>query len=189
MEQSMSLPDTLRISLAGFVLGALTLGGCSESSHDEHAGHDDHDHGAEMHDESGAVDPHAGHDHGDVDGDNEHADGRTDVYTGILGELKSIPTDGVAGDPAKIRHVQIPEFKNAAGEIPVTTDGVPGMRSMTMPFPFADGVSTDGFAVGDKVEFNFVVTWENGAASWEITEISKLDPATEIEYTNVKAAP
>lgn len=60
------------------------------------------------------------------------------------------------------------------------------MKSMTMGFPIAEGISFDGFEVGDKVEFTFAVNWSGGRAAWEITDLVKLDPSTEIDYSNAK---
>lgn len=178
--------EALRISLIGLSVGVLAIGGCtgSNSNHDhgdhaDHGDHDDHSHGDSDHD-------HAGHDHSH---DQDDAEARMDVYTGVRGEIKSMPTDGIAGDDAKFRHAQIVDFKSADGSIPVTADGIAGMRSMTMPFPMADGVSLDGYSVGDKIKFDFEVSWDDGRASWEVTRIEKLDPSVEIDYENVKSEP
>ena len=179
-----SLLDTLRISFAGVVfgssvLGVAVLGGCNESETDEHAvdqaDHDDHD----------------GHDHGehmghDSDDAEEAIELGTHVYAGVRGEITSLPDGSPNGGDMKIHHTHIPDFRRDDGEIPVTPDGISGMKSMTMGFPAAEGVSLDGFEVGDKIEFTFVVNWSGGRAAWEITEISKLDPATEIDYSNAK---
>lgn len=108
---------------------------------------------------------------------------------GVIGEIKSLPRPESNGESTKIRHVQIKDFKGADGEIPVTADGIPGMRSMTMAFPMAEGVSIDGYSVGDKVDFDFEVTWDNGRATWEVTRIEKLDPSVEIDYQNEKVDP
>lgn len=190
MEQDMSrVLDVLKVSMIGLSVGVLAIGGCSESSSD-HADHGDHA-GHEDHAEETSHDEHAGHDH-DHDDDaemNNDAEARLDVYTGIQGELKSMPSEGIAGGEAQIRHMQIMDFKGADGEIPETADGIPGMRSMTMPFPMADGVSLDGFAVGDKVEFDFAVSWDGARPSWEVTRIVKLDPTVEIDFSNAKSEP
>lgn len=179
------LLDALRISMIGLSVGVFAIGGCSGSSNNHDADHDHADHGDhEDHADEASHDEHAGHDHSD-DGD----EARMDMYTGVRGELKSMPTDGIAGDDAKIRHTQIVDFKAADGSIPVTADGIAGMRSMTMPFPMADGVSLDGYSMGDKVEFDFAVSWDGGRASWEVTRIEKLDQSIEIDYENVKSEP
>lgn len=172
----MSLLDTLRISLAGLVVGAIAIGGCSEG-HDSHDGADHVDHSE--------VDEHAGHDHGGMDSDVQM---RTDVYEGVIGEIKFIPEAGDTKLHPKIRHVQIPTFKKMDGKVAMSPDGVPGMKSMTMEFPLGEGVSLDGYAVGDKVRFSFEAHWGE-RVSWEITAIEKLDPAMEIDFANVKAEP
>ena len=182
------LLETLRISCAGVALCALTMGGCIENgSSDDHEGeHADHaDHGDHS-DATGTVDEHAGHDHGQEDADTDEKIIRTDVYEGVLGELVLIPDGSSANLHPKIHHVQIPDFKRQDGTVGVTHDGIPGMRSMTMEFPLAEGVSIDGFNVGDKVQFSFRVNW-GGSIAWEMTEIKKIDPGTVIDFSNAKA--
>jgi Copper binding periplasmic protein CusF len=172
-----SLRDTLRISFAGLAIGAFALGGCVETSsnHDEsHSEHDDHAHGDDGHDHA--------HDHGDGSGE----DTRVDLYEGILGEIAFLPEAGDTKRYPKIHHVQIPTFKKDDGTIAMTPDGIPGMKSMTMEFPLAEGVSVEGFAVGDKVMFDFAVNW-GGRVAWEMTKIEKIDSATEIDFSNIKA--
>ncbi len=184
-----ALLDTLRISLAGLAIGALALGGCSDTPHDEHAGHD---HGSEDHDDAAAaatevVDEHAGHDHGEAVEETKGAV-RTDIYVGILGELTFVPEAGDTKRHPKIHHMQIPTFKREDGTVPTSPDGIAGMRSMTMEFPLAEGVSIDGFSTGDKVRFSFRVNW-GGAIAWEMTGIEPIDAGTEIDYSNAKAEP
>lgn len=170
--------EALRVSMIGLSVGLLATGGCTKAE-SEHADHSEHA-------EDGSHDDHSGHDHAH---DQDDAGARMDLYTGIRGEIKSMPADGVAGDDPKIHHTQIVDFKGADGSIPVTADGIAGMRSMTMPFPMAEGVSLDGIAAGDKIEFDFEVRWNDGRASWEVTRIEKLDPSVEIDYENVKSEP
>jgi Copper binding periplasmic protein CusF len=196
MELCMSLLNTLRFSLTGLLVGALALTGCSDASesHADHADHDhaehaDHDHAEHAEHAADTHDTHAGHDHGDEA--TEHVDEnvvRTDLYEGVLGELIFIPEAGDMKRHPKIHHVQIPDFKKIDGTVSMTPDGIPGMRSMTMEFPLAQGVSLDGYSVGDKVKFSFRVNW-GGQVAWEMTSIEKLDPTTEIDYSNVKAEP
>ncbi len=111
---------------------------------------------------------------------------REDVYTGIRGVVTMLP---VAGNPAtelKIQHEHIPTFLNKDGEIPVNMRGVPGMASMTMPFPVGEGVDLSTLTIGDKVAFDFTVYWgrADGGPAWEITRFEKLDPATELDFSN-----
>ncbi len=174
-----SLLDGLRISFAGLAVGALVLGGvggCSGSCENDKAAGGD----------AAVVDDHAGHDHGDEHSDIETADEdgpRIDLYEGILGDLTFVPEAGDTKRHPKIRHVHIPTFKSADGTIPMSRDGYPGMKSMTMEFPLADGVALDGYQAGDKVRFSFEVTWGD-SFSWVMTSVEKLDPATEIDYSN-----
>lgn len=120
---------------------------------------------------------HDGHDHGDEDR-------APDVYSGIRGEIATLPNPEVPGSELQIHHEQIPEFKTSEGVVNITADGIAGMRSMTMPFPLAQGVSLDGFAVGDKVEFEFVVNWGGNRPAWEVTKLTKLPAETELNFEN-----
>ncbi len=180
-EHAMNSPTTpLRlIAIAGLSLSTMSLlVGCSETDsgtpaaqHDDHDDHAGHDHGD---------DDHAGHDHS-----QDEPKGSLDIYPDILGEITSLPIAGNPNTDLKIRHVQIPNFKTKDGTINVTADGISGMRSMTMPFPIGEGVSLDGFAVGDKIKFTFAVDWSGqGKNAWEITKIEKLPADTAIDYTN-----
>ena len=185
-----SLLETLRISCAGVAICALTMSGCIEtsSSHDHDDGHEGHmDHGDHTDSEAtDAVDEHAGHDHGDHGTDSDTKVVRSDVYEGVLGELMFIPDGSIANQHPKIHHVQIPDFQRQEGSVAMTPDGIPGMRSMTMEFPLAEGVTLDGFSAGDKVKFSFRVNW-GGSVAWEMTEVEKIDAGTEIDYSNAKA--
>jgi hypothetical protein len=178
----MSLLDTLRFLMAGLVIGSLALGGCSDAkdSHDGDAEHTEHmdadDHG-DM-DMSG----------GGMSGQDEGEKARVDEYVGILGELMFVPETGDTKLHPKIHHMQIPNFKRQDGTVPTTPDGISGMRSMTMEFPLADGVSIEGFEAGDKIRFSFRVNW-GGQIVWEMTGIEKIDAGTEIDFSNVKAEP
>ena len=59
------------------------------------------------------------------------------------------------------------------------------MASMTMPFPLGDGINLDGYAVGDKVSFDFVVNWESSSPAWQVTNLEKLPADTELNFENV----
>lgn len=158
----MSLLNTLRRLTTGLVVGGLMLGGLAIGG----CGESD-------------------------DGYNEHGGDdatRVDVYEGILGELKFVPGEGDLDTDLKIRHVQIPEFKQADGTVMVSRDGVSGMKSMTMSFPLAEGVLVDGYGVGDQVRFSFRVFWGE-RIGFEITQIEKLDDGVEIDFTNVTVEP
>ena len=87
------------------------------------------------------------------------------TYT-VRGRIVSLPS---AEDPAselRIHHEAIDTFKSAAGE-------ATPMKAMTMTFPPAEGVSLDGLAVGDAVEFVFRMQWEP-VVGMSTTSIKKL---------------
>lgn len=134
--------------------------------------------------DSQAHDDHSGHGHTSADGKVV----RDDVYEGVLGEIAGLP---VAGDPStelRIHHEHIPGFKTKEGVVNVSSDGVPGMKSMTMPFPPAKSLDLSGLSVGDPVRFTFVVHW-GGQRAWEVTKIEKLDAGTAIDFGNKDVAP
>ncbi len=93
-----------------------------------------------------------------------------DRYT-VRGEITAID-----GDPGSARlflhHEAIPGFRSG-GE-------VVGMDSMTMGFAVATDASTDGLAVGDKVEFEWVLAPDDPGG--KIVRIERLDPATELDF-------
>ncbi len=107
---------------------------------------------------------------------------RTDVYDGILGVITSMPVEGDPSSESKIHHEHIPAFKTKSGTINTNKNGTTGMNAMDMPFPPAEGLDLDGFAVGDKVRFSFAVNW-GGRRAWEITKIEKLPEDAVIDYT------
>ena len=76
-------------------------------------------------------------------------EGPVQVYDvrGIVAQLPSGP-----GTELMIEHEEIPHFVGASGD-------TVGMNEMTMGFPVAEGVSLEGFAVGDSVQFTFEVRW------------------------------
>lgn len=108
---------------------------------------------------------------------------RDDAYTGILGVVTSLPSPGSDRAELRIHHEHIPTFRTKEGEINVTADGVPGMKSMVMPFPVAEGLDVSSLQVGDKVRFDFTVQW-GGTPPWQITAFEVLDPETEIDFSN-----
>ena len=165
----MARMNTLIFPAAIALVAGLTLMGCSDQN------------------SSGAAPqsaPDAGHDHTHGDDTHTHGDSdrEPDAYTGIRGEIARMP-EGPSTE-VHIHHEQIREFKTKDGEVNVTADGIAGMRSMTMPFPLGEGVSLDGFNVGDKIEFDFVVNWGSDRPAWEVTKITKLPADTEIDFTN-----
>ena len=131
---------------------------------------------------------HDDHDHAHDDHMKEAFANRTDVYKNIRGIITFMPTPDNPDPHMKIRHVHIPHFLREDGTVNLSPDNVPGMKSMIMGFPAAQGVDISPFNVDDKVEFTVRVNW-GGSPAWEITEITKLDPDTEIDFTNTPAPP
>jgi Cu/Ag efflux protein CusF len=68
----------------------------------------------------------------------------------VAGVITRLPSG--AGTELMIRHDEIPDFVNRAGE-------AVGMKAMVMGFPVADSVDLSSFAEGDSVHFTFVVRW------------------------------
>jgi len=101
------------------------------------------------------------------------------IYRGVRGVVADLP------DPARpvsnfvVHHERIDDFVNGAGE-------VVGMAEMQMPFPLAEGVSIEGLAIGDKIEFTFEVRWDRSRTpplpSWHLTEWTRLPPETELHF-------
>jgi len=92
------------------------------------------------------------------------------TYT-ARGTIDALPTPSA---DLSIRHEPIPEFKDKDGK-------VIGMGTMIMPFPLAKGVTVDGLAVGDVVEFEFSVWWEPRVA-YEVTRVTKLPAGTALNF-------
>lgn len=164
----MKTQRTLAAALCTSALFVSALVGCSESTS---AQHDAHDH-----------DDHSGHDHS-----SHNKLVRTDTYEDILGKISALPIEGDPLSQLRIYHEHIPTFRTKQGTVFVNSAGVPGMNAMDMEFPPAEGVSLDGFAIGDKVRFTFDVNW-GGERAWEVTSIEKLPEDTEIDFS-VKPTP
>lgn len=93
------------------------------------------------------------------------------VYT-VRGQIKTMPgPDGAI----YIHHESIPRFVDYTGKLA-------GMHSMTMPFGIAPGVSLDGLAPGDKVEFVFAVHWDRQPPTL-ITSVQELPPDTGLDLS------
>ncbi len=98
-----------------------------------------------------------------------------DVYT-VRGVVEKLPLAEGPDHDLYIHHAPIPNFRDEHGK-------VVGMRSMTMPFPVADGVSLAGLAPGDPVEFTFAVSWKQ-PAGYQVTRIQKLPAGTVVDFTS-----
>lgn len=95
-----------------------------------------------------------------------------DVYR-VRGIVRQLPTTGHARD-LHVRHEAIPSFLGSDGEIV-------GMESMTMPFPLADASLGDGLEVGDKIELEFEVRWDEGHPL-RVTAIEELPFETQLNF-------
>ncbi|MBX3317766.1 MAG: copper-binding protein [Phycisphaeraceae bacterium] len=96
------------------------------------------------------------------------------------GIIESLPDRSKPTAELQIRHEAINDFVDGAGKLI-------GMNAMIMPFPdLAQGVTLEGLAVGDKIEFSFTNTWSGAETSrrprWVIDSISKLPPETELTF-------
>ncbi len=89
----------------------------------------------------------------------------TQTYEHIRGRIAKMPAP--PAQDFQIHHEAIPGFVNREGKIV-------GMNEMTMPFPQAEGVSLEGFAAGDAVEFDFDVDWSRSGLPHRLTRITKL---------------
>lgn len=81
------------------------------------------------------------------------------------GTIEALPDPSRRGSLLQIHHERIADFKSRDG-------AVVGMNEMVMPFPLAPGVTTDGLAVGDRVEFEFAVDWD-ATPPYAVTRIRK----------------
>lgn len=79
-------------------------------------------------------------------------------------------------DQMMILHEEIPGFVGVDGEV------VP-MRSMSMPFVVAEGVSTAGTEVGSKIAFTFEVRWAEGQPLL-LTQLAHLPGTTELDLAD-----
>ncbi len=171
----MNITTPLRLlALAGLSLATFTtLSGCSDTDPTATDSHADHDHGDHSHDADASS----------TDSDSASAS-TPDIYPGVLGAITMLPIEGDASTELRIRHQHIPTFKSADGSINTNSKGIAGMASMKMPFPLADGVSTEGLSIGDNIRFTFEVIWTDNIPAWEVTQIEQIDASTVIDFSN-----
>ena len=91
-------------------------------------------------------------------------------YT-IRGQITAVDEDP-GSSRLFIHHEAIPDFE--------VNGQVVGMDSMTMGFAVAPEVSPAGFAVGDKIECEWVIGPDSPTGS--IVRIERLDPGTEFDF-------
>lgn len=98
-------------------------------------------------------------------------------YTYIVrGKIEDLPEAGRPGSSLLIHHEAVDGFVNL-----YNPDAERGMNSMVMPFTPAPGLSLDGLAVGDIIEF----TWEvrkTGDPRSAIVAIRKLPADTALTF-------
>lgn len=93
------------------------------------------------------------------------------VYT-VRGRIVMLPEAGKPLSDLQIHHEPIETLVNPNGTV--------GMPAMIMPFPVAKGVSLDGLAVGDAVEFTFAHWTKPGSRGYEVRTIAKLAADTKL---------
>jgi hypothetical protein len=109
------------------------------------------------------------------------------VYEGVRGIVEALPAGGARPTELRIHHEHIPSFKDPkTGVVFVNSDGVPGMRSMVMDMPPGAGVSLDGIAVGDPVEFTLAV-WTEPRVAWRAKGLRELPAGTAIDFADKPA--
>ena len=116
-----------------------------------------------------------------------YAEGQAYTVRGVIAQL---PSDGPPPAELKIHHEHIPDFIGETGEVFVNSEGVPGMKAMVMAFPnLAPGVEIESLEIGDKIEFDFLVRWEDApggrrSATWLVSRLSSLPEDAEISFEN-----
>lgn len=98
------------------------------------------------------------------------------------GKIVTLPDPANPATELQIHHEHIPDFIGWDGQLHINSDGVPGMKAMTMPFDVAFNSMLDGLAVGDKVELTMVMDLAH-QLYW-IRELTKLEPDTALDYAN-----
>lgn len=98
---------------------------------------------------------------------------RGHTYT-VRGQVTQLPDPRSPGSSLYISHEAVDNFVGQSG-------AVEGMNSMNMPFLVAEGVSLEGIAPTDVVEFDLHVDWQ-AERSVEITRIRELPPGTRLDF-------
>ncbi len=120
-----------------------------------------------------------------VDAPETQASTNTHSYT-VRGRIRMMPDPGNPMAEFQIRHEHIPTYIGWDGALHVNADGVPGMKSMTMPFPVEDPSLLTGFEAGDIIEFTFITDLDEHRF-W-ISSMTQLDDDTELDFS-VKIPP
>lgn len=98
-------------------------------------------------------------------------------YT-VRGQVRQLPDPATPGSGLYISHEAIDEWVGRSGE-------VEGMDPMIMPFEVADGVSLEGIAVADVIEFTLHVDWDADTPV-EITRIRELPAGTKLVFREAR---
>lgn len=115
---------------------------------------------------------------GPLAGCSKNNNAPTARYT-VRGEIAALP---VANDPTsdfRVHHEAIPSFRAS------WPDGPLGMKSMTMPFPVAEGLSLDGLKVGEAIELTFAVDYDpktGKVSSFRATAVKPLPAGTMLDF-------
>lgn len=112
---------------------------------------------------------------GEAEEETPAVEERVVAYT-VRGEVVTLPD---AMNDLMVKHEAIPEFRDGEGTL--------GMNVMTMPFPLADGVASDGLDVGDKVSITFEVrhNMDWSLKGYEATEWEELPADTQLNFTPI----
>lgn len=103
-----------------------------------------------------------------------------DRYEGVRGRISALPVEGSPTEQDfRIHHEAMPTFKGMTGKL--------GMNSMTMKFPLGDGVSLEGFEIGDPIEFDLEVSWDASPPYW-VTNLRKLPADTVLDFEKENSA-
>lgn len=99
------------------------------------------------------------------------------MYT-IRGQVTQLPDPASPGSGLYLQHEAVDDFVDREGK-------TVGMDPMNMPFPVAAGVSLEGIAPADVVEFDLHVDWQADSPV-AITRIRKLPPETRLVFRAAK---
>ncbi len=110
----------------------------------------------------------------------------------VRGEIVQLPSDGPPPTDLRIHHERIPDFIGKDGEVFVNSDGVTGMKAMTMVFPeLGPGVSLEGLKPGDKIAFELKVKWletpSGKTPRWLVSAIEPLPGSTQLNFGDAVA--
>jgi len=107
------------------------------------------------------------------------ADAEPDAVYIVRGKIVELPDPQNPVTEFQVHHEAIDAFKNGSGDIV-------GMGAMIMPFPLGEGVSLQGYAVGDVVEMTFA-DYYKPIRHFFVTGLKKLPADTVLEFR--KSAP